>query len=297
MSNIAPYNSNYNSNLYSKYAEYKTADTTKTNTKELAEDQKNLISWALNHQFVNPKFKMKHFVTSGQMTPYNTLRQYLLELKTIEEACERFENDIEAQRLEIEIAGIRIEREEDVLKKKELELAKLKTEQQYIQNKRRVQQYYIEREQWTELIQDFLESPLGKTADGRSLMEIFGTPEEDSYERHYWIVRLAKQASMDISSYGRISAGNLDAITQMPEDMIQDSIALAHEYSLRVDSLSNSLRGKVHQMLLENDPQYRENLSLSDRSKEESITNQDTPPKKPNDLPTDNQDLLDVYNS
>lgn len=297
MSNITPYNEHYHKNLYSKYAEYKTTDTAKTNVKELDQPQQDLVSWALNHQFVNPKFKMKHFVTSGHMTPYNTLRQYLLELKTIEEACERFENDIKTQQIEIEIAGIRIQREEDILKKKEIELAKIKLEQHYLQNRRRVQQYYIEREQYTELIQDFLDSPQGKTADGRSLMEIFGTPEEDTYERQYWIVRLAKQASMDISSYGRISAGNLDAITQMPEDMIQDSLALAHEYSLRVDSLSNSLRGKVHQMLLENDPQYRENLALQSESSDKSLTSQETPNKNTNISNDDNQDLLDVYNS
>lgn len=160
--NIAPYNASYNSDLYKKYKEYETSDTSKTDVSKLDEDQKGLVNWALNHQFVNPKFKMKHFVTSGQMTPYSTLRQWLLELKTIEEACERFENDINTQQLEIEIAKIRIEREEDILKKKELELAKLKLEQHYAQNRRRVQQYYIEREQFAELIQDYLDSPKEK---------------------------------------------------------------------------------------------------------------------------------------
>lgn len=125
-------------------------------------------------------------------------------------------------------------------------------------------------------------------------MDIFGTPEEDLYEREYWVVRLAKQASMDISSYGRISAGNLDAITQMPEDMQTDSIALAHEFSLRLDNVSEALRGQVHQMLLQSDEKYRENYSQTE-SKQIGMGNTVVRERKSKDA-DDNQDLLDVYN-
>ena len=278
----------FESNLFEKYKTYKSNDTSHTNTNELDDEQRELVNKALNSTFVNPKFKMKHFVTSGQLTPFSTLKQYIIELKTIEEACETFEHNLEKFRIEKEILEIKLQRADDELVKKELQLVMSTNVHTQTQNKRRLQQYYIEREQYIELIQEFLESPDGKTVDGKSLMDVFGTPEEDVYEQNYWTIRLAKQAAMDISSYGRVSAGNLDAITQMPDYQQTDTLALAHEYSLKIDNLSNAIRNDMHSMLLQHDSKYAERAGL--------LSNLDSQPegKKSSD-DSDPQEFLDVY--
>ncbi len=269
----------FESNLFAKYADYANGDHLETDSTVLSAGQKQIVEKALNSTFINPKFKMRHFVTSGQITPYSTVRQWLLELRNAEEQLENLEHGLKKAELEREIIELRIEKEQDPIVKIELQLELEKNKHNYKQNKRRVQQHYIEREQYTELMEEYLAGPNGKTPDGRSWLEIMGTPEEDIYEKEYWTVRLAKQAAMDISAYGRISAGNLDAITQMAAEQQSETLALAHEFNMRVDNLSNLLKSNVYQALLKNDP----NFKISDSGQHTASEN-----NKP-------QGLLDVY--
>jgi hypothetical protein len=269
----------FESNLFAKYADYANGDHLETDSKILSDGQKQIVEKALNSTFINPKFKMRHFVTSGQITPYSTVRQWLLELRNAEEQLENLEHGLKKAELERELIELRIEKEQDPIVKIELQLELEKNKHNYKQNKRRVQQHYIEREQYAELMEEYLAGPNGKTPDGRSWLEIMGTPEEDIYEKEYWTVRLAKQAAMDISAYGRISAGNLDAITQMAAEQQSETLALAHEFNMRVDNLSNLLKSNVYQALLKNDP----NFKIGDSGQHTASEN-----NKP-------QGLLDVY--
>lgn len=241
-------------NLYAKYAEFELAASS-ADREKLGEDQKKIIDFALKKNFVNPKFKMKYFVTSGQTTPYSTLRQYFLELKNLEESCETIETKTKNWLLEIEILEQKIAIEKDEIKKKEFQIQYNQTQLDYKQYSRRLGQAYIEREQFIQLIQEFLDSSEGKTEDGRSLLEVFNTQEEDRYERQYWTVRLARQASMDITAFGKISQGNMDAIMQMPEEMQPQALALAHEFNMRVDGFSENIRNEVAKQLA-SDPEF-----------------------------------------
>ena len=92
----------FTEDLFAKYREFTTSDEAKTNVKYLNEEQKSLVDRALNLHFLNPKFKMKHFVTNGQLTPYSTIRQLLLELKVMEEATETFVADYKEKLVEVE---------------------------------------------------------------------------------------------------------------------------------------------------------------------------------------------------
>lgn len=269
----------FESNLFAKYADYANRDHLETDSKILSDGQKQIVEKALNSTFINPKFKMRHFVTSGQITPYSTVRQWLLELRNIEEQCENLEHGLKKFELEREIIELRLKSEQDPIKRIELQLELEKNKHSYKQNKRRGQQHYIEREQYTELLEEYLAGPDGKTPDGKSWLEVFGTPEEDKYEKEYWTIRLAKQAAMDICAYGKIAAGNLDAITQMGADQQAETLALAHEFNMKVDNLSNQLKTNVYQALIQSDP----NFKIGDSG--QHIVSEDNKP----------QGLLDVY--
>ena len=293
----------WSDNLFVKYAQYKSNDTASTNVKELSEDEKELVSRALNATFINPKFKMRHFVSSGQLTPYNTVKQWMLELKSIEEACENFEHMLKKFEIEKEILELRIAREQDDIERRVYQLELEKSTLQYKQNRRRLQQHYIEREQYVELLQEYLEGPNGKTPDGKSWLDVLGTPEEDYYEKEYWTVRLAKQAAMDMAAYGRIGAGNMDAITQLGPDQQKDTIALAHEVSLRVESVSNTLRNEVHNTLLQHDQNYAammQGKTPTDLNKIEFNVNDMVPKSEESGVQNSNDneqdDFLNVYN-
>jgi hypothetical protein len=297
----------YTEDLFQKYKEYSSSDKSQTENKYLSKEQLTLVEKALNSHFLNPKFKMKHFVTNGQLTPYSTIRQLLLELKSMEEATETFEYML--KKMELEKAGIllRLDVEKDPIQRNILELELLKNEKEYKQNKRRLAQNYIEREQYIQLIQEFKDGPDGKTPEGKDWLDVFGNMEEENkWEEHYWVVRLAKQAALDLTAYGRIGSGNMEAITQLGTGLQEQTIALTHEVSLKLEALNNGLRQEVHNKLLASDPEYR---SLMQGKRPEDLnkiefnindlvpiteTFSDNQPKKNN---SSDEDLLNVYNN
>jgi hypothetical protein len=292
----------YESNLYEKYKDYVAKHDSITNQKELTGEQAQLVHKALNATFLNPKFKMKHFVSMGQITPYSTVKQWVLELKTMEENCETMESSIKRLIIQEDIVRLRIERETDPLTKRELELELEKASYDRRANGRRLATHYIEREQYIELIQEYLEGPDGKTPDGRSWMDVLGTPEEDYWEKHYWTIRLARQASMDIVAYGRISAGNMEAINELYDDHRNECLAIAHEMSLRLNSVSEGIRQHVHNQLMSNDPEYAAinngNATPKDPNYVEldlSVHAQPPAQSSPQQPPKNNGELLDVY--
>ena len=295
----------FTEDLFAKYKEYSSTDEAMTAVKYLTEDQKKLVAHSLNLCFLNPKFKMKHFVTNGQMTPYSTIRQYLLELKAMEEATETFEYMLKKMELEKEGLIMRLEIEKDPIQRNLLQLELLRNEKEYKQNKRRLAQNYIEREQYLQLIEEFKAGPDAKTPDGKDwITEVFGNMEEENkWEEHYWVVRLAKQAAMDVVAYGRVGSGNMEAITQLPDGLREQSMALTHEVSLHLEALSNGLRQEVHEKLLASDPHYRALMSgkrPEDLNKIEFNIEHLTPIKEESSSNVNNtpdQDLVNVYNN
>ncbi len=295
----------FTEDLFAKYREFTTSDEAATNVKYLNEEQKSLVDRALNLHFLNPKFKMKHFVTNGQLTPYSTIRQLLLELKVMEEATETFEYMLKKMELEKEGLLLKLEVEKDPIQRNMLQLELLKNEKEYKQNRRRLAQNYIEREQYVQLIEEFKAGPDAKTPDGKDwITEVFGNMEEENkWEEHYWIVRLAKQAALDLTAYGRIGSGNMEAITQLGPNLQEQCLALTHEVSLQLEALSNGLRQDVHEKLLRVDPNYRELMAgkrPEDLNKIEFNIEQLTPIKETHSgdvNKSSDQDLLNVYNN
>ena len=291
----------YTEDLFAKYKEYSTTDKAMTNVKYLNENQKNLVERALNLHFLNPKFKMKHFVTNGQLTPYSTIRQLLLELKVMEEATETFEYMLKKMELEKEGLEMRLAVEKDPIQINLLQLELLKNEKEYKQNRRRLAQNYIEREQYVQLIEEFKAGPDATTPDGKDwITEVFGNMEEENkWEEHYWVVRLAKQAALDIVAYGRVGSGNMEAITQLSEPLRKQTLELTHEVSLQLEALSNGLRQDVHEKLLASDPTYQSLMSgkrPEDLNKIEFNIEQLIPTKEEH-IDLQDQDLVNVYNN
>jgi hypothetical protein len=119
---------------------------------------------------------------------------------------------------------------------------------------------------------------------------------------------------MDYASYGRVGAGNLDAMLQMPEPQQRESMALMHEITLRLESLSSAIRMDVHNKLLATDQQYAalmQGKRIEDLDKIEFHINNLVPIAESvgqlgesNSTVIDNKapnkasgDLLDVYNT
>lgn len=216
-----------------------------TDMELLSQEQKDTVTFAVNKAWINPKFKMKYFQAEEQLTPFHKLRQLMLELRASEESIEQVEYVVEKLSTECEIVTIKISRATDELEQKEWQLKLVELKKDLAQAKRRVTHQYIERHMYLDLIKEHNDDPENRTLDGQSLMTVFNTPLEDEYEKQYWVVRFAKQAAMDLLSYGNISAGNLSSIVVLPPDLQDEIFKIAHHYTAEMKAHQEEIREQI----------------------------------------------------
>jgi hypothetical protein len=272
-----------------RFADYKMEEfhtPVSTNTEKLNEEERNLIDFSINKAWINPKFKMKYFQAEDQLTPFHKLRQLLLELRAQEESIEGIEYVLKKLSTELRIVQLKKERAADELEKTEWELREIEIKRDLDQAKRRVAHNYIERHIYLDLIKDFLESDEGKSEDGKSLLEAFNTPLEDEYEKKYWVVRFAKQAAMDLLAYNSISAGNMSAITTLPQDLQNEVYSIAHHYTLSMKNHQEVIKADMAKVLGMEVPSDRIELVPPQRKDQNNKTT----------LNSDGGNLEDVYN-
>lgn len=209
----------------------------------LRDDQKEVLRYAINRDWNYSKFKMRHFIGDAQITPFAKIKQYLLELKTRQEVIEKMEYDVKKGDIELEILQYDVEKEEHPIKKKLIALEIEKKTTDMVRFKRHLDDAYIERKKFLDLIDEFNNSPEGKNSDGKLLVEAFGDENmEELYEMQYWTARLSKAAAMDLASTGKINGGNMDAISQLPLQQQAQILYYASDYSVRLEETTNMLR-------------------------------------------------------
>lgn len=215
----------------------------------LSEKDKEIISVAMNKEWTNPKFKLRYFVGQMQITPFAKFRQWLLEIKGKEEAIENMEYEI--AKWENEIAKLQRDMDHcsDPLDKRTYEIEIWNTTRNLTTSKRRLHDWYLERQILIDLTNEFLQSNEGKMPDGRSYMEILNTEAEDTLEAEYWTNRLSKQAACDMLFYGRINSGNMDAILSLPPTQQAEILALTINYSTELQKYQLDLQQKADQRL------------------------------------------------
>jgi len=221
----------------------------KTDMSMMSEHQQTLLKTAHSLEFGTTSFKHQWFIGEAQFTPYAKLRQWLMELKSRENSIEVIEYDIARFETEEQILLRDAEEEPDELKKKLILIEAIKKSKDITRAKLRVADVYRERQEIADLVEAILASDEGKTPDGRSLLEVFGKPEEAEYEKQYWTVRLARQAALDLSAYGRIGAGNLEAIVMCSPEQQAEIIGLANHYNISYDKRQDAIRHEVARRL------------------------------------------------
>jgi hypothetical protein len=234
-----------------------------TDQKFLDEKDKQIVDVAINKEWTNPRFKLRHFVGDAQITPFAKMRQWLLEIKSREEQLERMEYEMDKLELDIEIERRNSESTDDPLISKKFALEIRKLERELGITKRRMNDYYLERQNLVDLVNELLESEQGKTADGRSLLEVLDTEEEDEYEAEYWTNRMAKQAAMDMIFYGRINGGNMDAICMLPADQQTEVLNLCYNYAVQNQNIQLTLQQRAEDMLKLNGSVGTDSLTLA----------------------------------
>jgi len=222
-----------------------------TDVSMLGDVEKDAISYAINKEWTNPKFKLRWFVGQAQITPYSKLRQYLLEIKSKEESIENIEYEIAKYDVEVRRFKRMAEEAHDELDRELASVESWNAERNHIMSKRRLQDWYLERQHLLDLLQEFIESNEAQLPDGsgRTYMDILNTDEEDIYEAQYWTNRLAKQAATDMIFYGRIGTGNMDAILSVGSEQQAEILALTMNYSTQLQSYNLQLQSAAEENL------------------------------------------------
>ena len=217
----------------------------------LTDKEKELIKISLNKEWTNPVFKLRYFVGQAQITPFAKFRQWLLEIKSKEESIENMEYEIAKAQLEIDRFKRMRDTAQDDLDKRAAEIELWNAERLHYMSRRRLQDWYLERQNLVDLLNEFLDSDEAKLPDGsgRTYMDILNTEEEDKYEAEYWTNRLAKQAATDLLFYGRINSGNMDAILSMNPDQQAETLKLAINYGTQLQNYTGQIQHEVDEQL------------------------------------------------
>lgn len=226
-----------------------------TNTRDLPEEEKQWITHSLHINNSIPFYKAKNFVGGAQITPYQKIKQFLLEVQSRQNLVEH--NEYQISKLDLEMERDlkecrRLEPESYEFRLLQLEVTEANNKlKQYKINLRQVQK---ERNSYLRLIKEFNESPQGKYKDGRLLIEVLNDDaicEELEYE--HWTYRMAKQTALDWIAYGRPGIGNMDAVFQMEGEQQEQVLKLALELfarnEMRVKRLTDEVNEKIQKGL------------------------------------------------
>jgi hypothetical protein len=273
----------------SQYSEnHRFQSVIESDTSMMSDNEKDLITRAMNKEWTNPKYKMRYFVGQAQITPFSKFRQWLLEIKSKEESIENMEYEIAKYEIEVDRFARMADEAHDDLDRRLAEVEKWNATRNLTMSKRRLQDWYLERHQLLDLLKEFTESDEGKLPDGsgRTYWDIINTEAEDHYEAEYWTHRLAKQAATDMLFYGRIGTGNMDAILSMDPTQQAETLALTMNFSTHLQSYTQRLQSEAEENLkLKGEVDNKELLApKEEKQKLESPT-------------TDSkEDINDVYN-
>tara|TARA_B100000586_G_C20023385_1_gene390047 strand:- start:90 stop:869 length:780 start_codon:yes stop_codon:yes gene_type:complete len=209
-------------------------------------DQEILKS-ARNFDNGQTSYSSRNFVVNTGLTPYKKLQQCMMELET------RYNNyrgtyfKIRKAKVQSKILLRDIENSNDELKKELLTIEHEDVTQD-------IEFMSCKLEQGKREIQDYL-NHVKELANNLDILKksIEHNQEE---ETTYWKARMAKQAAMDIISYGRIGSGQMESILLMNENDQLETLQGAIKFA----GLLNSTIGNINKQI-ESDVQKHLDLS------------------------------------
>jgi hypothetical protein len=192
-------------------------------------------------------YQSTHFVANSQITPYKKVRQALMELETRHHAFVEIRNSLrKAEVLDKKFArdAAFCREQGDDLQAELIDIDKEKNQYDIGIWKRKLKQAEGEIQQFMDIIKRY--------APNKEDLKFF-TEENPEEERKYWILRMGKQAAMDILAFGRLGSGNMDSIAMMDKDEQIEALTIAIQYSgivnANVAAISESVQQQVNELI------------------------------------------------
>jgi hypothetical protein len=201
----------------------------------------DIIEYGQNHLFAYTDYQIQNYVINTGITDHRKTRQALLEIEQRTNSLIDLDFLIRKHHANIEIKKEELAAETGTAKKQliQVEIDEL----EFALKKCNIRKIALDEERTVFL--NFVKNFITTKED---LDKVYNDPEED---KQYWISRMSKQAAVDLLSYGKVSAGNMESIIQMPvEDQVQ-TLAGAIEFNKKMETGLLALQRKVETQLLE----------------------------------------------
>ena len=229
-------------------------------------NDQELVNFACEKCNATPSFKFKYFVGGAQLTPYATLKQWLMELRARDESVMTLEYQMKKHALGIKQEKEKLEFASGDIQKELIELEIENKTKDHVRFERNVRDAYTEKSSLLAIIKEFIASDQAKLPDGTNLMDVFGNKElEEKLEAEYWTLRMAKQAALDVMFYGRVNEGNMDSILMMEPKQSQQVLQLAMNHALEWDRGLAGLKHNATKRLDMVNPEGIEHEELQDK--------------------------------
>ena len=184
----------------------------------------DILSASMRFNSGMTEYECEHFVADTQLTPWKKVRQALMELETRYHAYMENRNSLRKAEILRKKLVISMDQEPDELNKELMQIDLEKNDYDIGIWKRKLRQSELELKYFLNVVDKYVDEENGYP------LEYF-TTEQPHEVKTYWIARMGKQAAMDIVSYGRIGAGNMTSIMDMPEEDQVEALGIAVKYS------------------------------------------------------------------
>lgn len=221
--------------IISSSMEYAKVDPGFIELNNLGEYDVEILKSSLKNPGGQTDFQSRYFVANSQITPYKMVRQALMELEVRHHAY----MEVRTSLRKAEVLDRKFARDIQALLDMGDEIAAEMVQIDRDKNwydigiwQRKMRQAELEIKTYLDIVKEHAKTP--------EELEYFTTdnPEE---ERNYWVLRLGKQAAMDMISFGRLGAGNMDSIAMMPKEDQIEVLTVASQYS----GLVNAKMGQI----------------------------------------------------
>jgi hypothetical protein len=200
-----------------------------------------ILESAIQHNNGQTDYQAQHFVANSQITPYKKVRQALMELEVRHHAYIEIKTSLRKAEVYARKMGRDIKAYQEMgddISADLVEIDRDKNEYDITIWKRKL--YQAERE-----IQSFLEIVKFYAPDEESLK--YYTEENEMEERNYWILRMGKQAALDIIAFGRVGSGNMDSLAMMSKDEQVEALTIAIQYSGLINANISEISERVQE--------------------------------------------------
>jgi len=184
--------------------------------------KEQILDYSVKYASGQTKYQNEVFVGHSHVTKYRQVRQALLELENRTHSLKKIEFEIEREKVHQKYIEKRLEECTDEYERELLEIDHKDKVIDIEIAERKYKRQLKESDHFIQQVQEACETE-------EDLLRYWNDDEEE--ERKYWIARMGKQAALDIMSFGRISVGNLDSISMMPEEDQLKALSVGFQYS------------------------------------------------------------------